>query len=78
MIFLPELFIRHSGQSTLEVKTSGETTKAGVGGLIYDKANNPDFPQDAGWVKIPKGAHCERPHCPGKTFPTWNEDFNNK
>lgn len=48
MIFLPELFIRHSGRSTLEVKTSGETTKAGVGGLIYDKANNPDFPQDAG------------------------------
>lgn len=33
--FLPELFVRHSEGSTLEVETAGEeTTKAGAGNLF--------------------------------------------
>lgn len=35
MIFLPELFIRHSEWSALEVKTAGgKTTKAGAGDMF--------------------------------------------
>lgn len=40
--FLPELFIRHSEWSTLEVKTAGaKTTKTGAGDLFWREGKQP-------------------------------------
>lgn len=42
MIFLPELFVRHSEGSTLEVEIAGEkTTKAGAGNLFLWEDKQP-------------------------------------